>query len=126
MSERKPLSEDRRKFNRVARLQREQGQGPNPSRITTALDTRGLYGPEVDVACGTVEPAVDRWEDPDDPLLPTEAQVRLLADLTGFPVPFFYARDTAVVGPMVICGADGCEVVDQRPDAKVVELRRPC
>lgn len=35
---------------------------PYPERLTAALDLRELYGPEVDIACGAVEPAVDRWE----------------------------------------------------------------
>lgn len=33
-----------------------------PDRITTALNAEGLYGPEVDLACGVEEPAVDEWE----------------------------------------------------------------
>lgn len=33
-----------------------------PYRITRALDAAELYGPEVDIACGAQEPAVDEWE----------------------------------------------------------------
>lgn len=33
-----------------------------PWRITRVLDARGLYGPEVDQACGVQEPTVDLWE----------------------------------------------------------------
>ncbi|MDF3320228.1 hypothetical protein P3G66_31950, partial [Rhodococcus sp. C3V] len=31
-------------------------------RITRALDAAELYGPDVDIACGAQEPAVDEWE----------------------------------------------------------------
>jgi hypothetical protein len=51
-----------------------------PQRITMALDVRKLYGPEVDIACGAVEPDVDRWEA--GKLYPTWRQVLLLAQLT--------------------------------------------
>lgn len=33
-----------------------------PYRITRALDAAELYGPDVDIACGAREPAVDDWE----------------------------------------------------------------
>lgn len=66
---------------------------PVPARITIALDTRGLYGPEVDLACGTWEgcPAgdVDGWEA--GTAVPTPEQVVLLAALTKMPVEYFYA-----------------------------------
>jgi hypothetical protein len=52
-----------------------------PYRITIALDARGLYGPEVDEACGAAEPDVDLWEA--GKLYPTWEQVLLLAKLTG-------------------------------------------
>lgn len=58
-----------------------------PHRITTALDLRELYGPEVDRACGVQEPAVDEWEE--GVRYPTWEQLLALADLTGFPVKFF-------------------------------------
>ena len=90
-----------------------------PARITLALDLRGLDGPEVDIACGTVEPYVDLWECGLE--IPTEEQVRLLADLTGFPVPFFYLpiKPGPLTGPMFLCSDRKCEViqpsiVDQR------------
>lgn len=69
------------------------GQHPIPARITLALDTRGLYGPEVDLACGTFEgnPAgdVDAWED--GTAVPSAEQVVLLAALVHMPVEYFYA-----------------------------------
>lgn len=58
-----------------------------PHRITLALDSRKLYGPEVDRACGAEEPAVDQWEL--GALYPTWAQLVALAELTDFPVEFF-------------------------------------
>jgi transcriptional regulator with XRE-family HTH domain len=61
---------------------------PEPSRITAALDLRGLYGPEVDQACGVEEPTVDQWETGE--LVPTPTQIKRLAILTGFPVGYFY------------------------------------
>src|SRR4051794_18501016 len=61
---------------------------PTPSRITAALDARGMYGPGVDEACGVREPAVDQWEA--GTLIPTAEQIRKLSVLTGYPVEFFY------------------------------------
>lgn len=58
-----------------------------PHYITMALDVNGLYGPEVDEACGAAEPDVDRWESGD--LYPSWEQLCLLAKLTGYPVAFF-------------------------------------
>lgn len=61
--------------------------GVIPHRITTALDIRKLYGPEVDRACGVEEPAVDEWEA--GVRYPTWEQLLALAELTDFPVKFF-------------------------------------
>lgn len=58
-----------------------------PFIITQALDAHGLYGPEVDEACGTFEPAVDMWEA--GQLYPAWAELEALAALTGYPVGFF-------------------------------------
>lgn len=63
---------------------------PYPERITLALDSRALDGPEVDVACGAVEPAVDRWETGEE--VPTRPQLELLAELTGYPLAFFFTE----------------------------------
>lgn len=52
-----------------------------PCRITLALNARGLYGPQVDEACGAAEPDVDLWEA--GKLYPTWEQVLLLAKLCG-------------------------------------------
>lgn len=64
------------------------GPLPIPARITDALDHMGAEGPEVDIALGGVEPMVDQWEAGE--LVPTRAQVELLAEYTGFPVGYFY------------------------------------
>jgi hypothetical protein len=58
-----------------------------PHSITIALDSRSLYGPEVDEACGAKEPDVDRWEAGD--LYPTWEQLRKLAELCGVTPRFF-------------------------------------
>lgn len=58
-----------------------------PHRITMALNINTLYGPDVDTACGTTEPAVDMWEA--GTLYPTWPQLQALAELTGYPVGFF-------------------------------------
>lgn len=59
-----------------------------PHRITLALDSRGLEGPEVDAACGAAEPDVDRWEAGE--LYPTWEQLKLLSNLTGLALRFFF------------------------------------
>ncbi|MEV7011761.1 helix-turn-helix transcriptional regulator [Streptosporangium sp. NPDC051022] len=82
---------DRQKYDAALRAQqraRTQSPTPVPYRITTALDMRMLYGPEVDRALGVEEPAVDQWETGE--LVPTREQVEALAKLTDYPVEFFY------------------------------------
>lgn len=76
---------------------------PVPARITLALDARGLYGPEVDISCGAVEPAVDNWEAGIE--VPTAEQVKLLAALTGYPIRSFYlpAAELQMPSPVFIC-----------------------
>lgn len=112
---RKAMSDRDKYMNAVMlqRLEREASTTPVPSRITTALDVCGLYGPDVDRACGVEEPTVDRWEAGE--VVPTAAQVEALACLTGFPAAFFYMPMKELVGPVFICGEDGCEVIDNRP-----------
>ena len=97
------------------------GRTPTPERITTALDRRGLYGPEVDEALGGCEPMVDEWEA--GTRVPTFEQIERLAALTGFAVSFFYRPPfTGHYGPIWLCGENGCEVIDRRPAAPVVPL----
>lgn len=103
-------------------------RNPNPERITTALDAAGLWGPEVDRACGVEEPTVDLWES--GALVPTRGQVEALAALTGLTPAFFY-RDSPKRIAVWMCGDDGCEWVEPPPRlepagsvADVVPLRR--
>lgn len=98
------------------------GGRPYPERITAALDVRELYGPEVDRACGAEEPAVDRWETGEE--VPTLKQLELLAALTSFPLGFFFAPPVEGLAVGWLCGADGCERIDERPDAQVLQLHR--
>jgi hypothetical protein len=70
-----------------------------PYRITWALNAKGLFGPEVDAACGAAEPDVDLWEA--GKLYPTWEQVLLLAELTGKTARFLCIPD-----PAPLTGAD--------------------
>ena len=86
-----------------------------PDRITSALNARALYGPEVDLACGVEEPAVDEWEA--GTRYPTWEQLKLLAALCGVTTSMFTV-DPAVIltGPVIICDRRqrGCQVVEHR------------
>jgi hypothetical protein len=64
------------------------GRVPTPERITIALDIQMLHGPEVDRMLGGEEPMVDDWES--GALVPDFPQIQALANLTGFPVKFFF------------------------------------
>jgi len=66
-----------------------------PWLITIALDADGLYGPEVDEACGVPEPGVDMWEAGD--LYPTFEQLCALAKLTG-KTPGYFMNRPGIVG----------------------------
>jgi hypothetical protein len=70
-----------------------------PWRITQALDVGSHYGPEVDIACGVVEPAVDEWES--GARYPTFVQVLLLARLTDVSPAFFYFDGPHLGGEVV-------------------------
>jgi len=83
------------------------GQAPTPERITLALDLRDLYGPEVDQMLGGEEPMVDEWEAGER--IPTVPQMQALAELTGFPVKFFYLPPPPPLTGGWICGTDGCQ-----------------
>lgn len=65
-----------------------------PFRITQALDAAGLFGPEVDTACGAAEPAVDEWEA--GARYPTFVQLLLLANITGHDPEWFFDRGSEV------------------------------
>lgn len=100
------------------------GKRPSPKRITLALDSRDLYGPEVDLACGVEEPAVDEWEA--GTRIPTFEQMEALAELTGYPIGFFYRPDPEPITNGFICvrsGKDrGCHFVDERPKAPITRI----
>uniref|UniRef100_UPI003F4933FE helix-turn-helix domain-containing protein n=1 Tax=Streptosporangium sp. CA-235898 TaxID=3240073 RepID=UPI003F4933FE len=132
------MTTDREKYRATLRTQqqaRELSTTPIPYRITTALDSRGLDGPEVDRACGVEEPAVDQWETGE--LIPTREQIALLAKLTDYPTSFFYRpiedgeRTTAFM-----CSRSGpkglrCQTVELGPPApaeplaEVIPLTQP-
>ena len=97
LRERAQASARRRDAERAAHERWERGLTV-PHRITTALDLGGHYGPEVDEACGTAEPAVDEWEA--GTRYPSWPQLLALAELTRFPVGFFTApSDGRELGP---------------------------
>ena len=92
------LTGDRAKYKQALDRQRAFRGGPTerqawkdgrlrPFVISQALDMCGLYGPQVDEACGTVEPAVDMWEA--GQLYPTWDELKALAELTLYPLAFF-------------------------------------
>jgi len=73
-----------------------------PARITMMLDLRGLYGPEVDVACGVEEPTVDQWEAGE--VYPSWEQLQALARLCDVGVIWFTdAMPWRDIGPVFIC-----------------------
>jgi hypothetical protein len=88
-----------------------------PARITMAMDLAGLDGPDVDERCGTYhgnpDGDIDRWEQA--LAVPSAEQVALMAEVTGFPIAWFYRPlppgPTPGDGPIWICWSDhrGCE-----------------
>lgn len=78
---------------------------PLPERISFALNARQLYGPEVDAACLAAEPDVDNWEAGIS--TPSPEQVRALAQLTAYPVEWFYREPLKVVSSAIACGRSG-------------------
>jgi hypothetical protein len=84
-----------------------------PHRITLALDARGLYGPDVDLECGALEPAVDEWEA--GTRYPTWEQLLKLARLCQAPPAFFAVAPTPQHGPVILCSRGrgrGCRTVE--------------
>lgn len=98
-----------------------------PARISIAMDIAGLDGHGVDLRCGTYhgnpDGDIDRWEQALK--TPSPEQVRLMAEVTGFPIAWFYrpARPgpTPGDGPVWICWRDkrGCE----RSAPNVIDVR---
>ncbi len=72
-----------------------------PARITLHLDWRGLYGPEVDRACGVKEPAVDEWEA--GTRYPDWPELCALARLVDVPVTAFFGPVARFRGPIFLC-----------------------
>lgn len=94
---------------------------PTPNRITHALNQRGLYGPQVDQACGVEEPAVDMWEA--GALVPTFEQVEALAKLTEFPIGWFYQPPIESIDHGIVCWkTGGCEAIGRDKPAVTVGL----
>ena len=94
----------------TARAIADRGGRPYPDRITQSLDAPAnggppLEGPEVDLACDAVEPAVDRWETGEE--VPTLHQLQLLADLTGYPVGFYFREPVKLEGTGFLCVRSG-------------------
>jgi hypothetical protein len=90
---------DRLAYQRVLAEQRARRQWQAgdvvPYRITVALDSHGLQGPEVDEACGAQEPDVDMWEA--GTKYPTWEQLCKLAELTGVTPAFFMLQPSGHV-----------------------------
>ena len=112
-----PKLTDRQKFQRVISDQHTADllqHKPNPRRITSALDLRGLYGPEVDRDLGGEEPMVDEWES--GKRIPTSEQIEALGRLTDFPPGYFYLPTSPEeLCPIIMCGTGGCEVINKEP-----------
>jgi hypothetical protein len=102
------------------RRDRNYSKTPVPQRITAALDVQGLFGPEVDRACGVEEPTVDLWESGE--MVPTPEQVEALACLTGFPVHYFYKPATEPLRDVWLCGDDGCEILNPSPPPPLADV----
>lgn len=95
------------------------GQTPTPERITMALDIQMLYGPEVDRALGGEEPMVDEWES--GARVPDFTQVQALAELTGWPVAFFYQPPPPPLTGGFLCTTDGCGSLGEMPSRASVQ-----
>lgn len=78
-----------------------------PDRITYALDSRDLYGPEVDLACEAEEPEVDLWEV--GLLYPKWNQFVALAKLTRTPMACFF-QPFSRINNIHICGRGGVKM----------------
>jgi hypothetical protein len=86
-----------------------------------ALDSRGLHGPDVDPACGTwvgnPDGDVEAWENAD--AVPSPAQLVALAELTRYPIAWFYRPLPAgplLGGPVHVCFTNRRKSVVLAPD----------
>jgi hypothetical protein len=89
------------------------GKTPTPERITLALDFCGLEGPGVDRGLGGEEPMVDEWESGER--VPDFTQVQALAELTQFPVRFFYLPAPPPITQGWMCTTEGCIPLGEIP-----------
>lgn len=81
-----------------------EGRRPERTRITSALDARGMDGPEVDEALGVanaLDTVVDSWEAGE--VVPSLEEVRRLAFLTGFSVSWFFGPPVRSLEGVFIC-----------------------
>ena len=86
----------------TARRQWEAGL-VRPYLITMWLDSKQLFGPEVDAACGVAEPTVDLWEA--GRVYPTWEQLCALAELCGArPWAFIRELHESDRGRLFLCG----------------------
>ena len=77
---------------------------PERTRITSALDARGMDGPEVDEALGVanaLDTVVDAWVAGEE--VPTMEEVRRLAFLTGYSVSWFFGGPLPTLEGVFIC-----------------------
>lgn len=80
---------------------------PDPGHISLALDSCGLYGPEVDEALGVadaLDTVVDSWED--GSATPTRPELLRLATLTGYAPQWFLAGPLPELSHVFICEGD--------------------
>lgn len=95
----------------------------NPKRVTLALDSIDAEGPDVDVACGAVEPAVDEWEA--GTRIPSVDQLLALARYTGMRPEWFFVPGPDDPSWLVFCQRSGrgrgCTMVK---DGQVVAVSR--
>lgn len=77
---------------------------PERTRITSALDARGMDGPEVDEALGVanaLDTVVDSWEAGE--AVPSAEELRRLAFLTGYTVSWFFGGPMPTLEGVFIC-----------------------
>jgi len=87
-----------------------------------ALDLRELHGPEVDAALSVPEPTVDLWET--GQIVPRWVDLLALAELTDFPVAFFFRKESPRITSGFICGPRKCvSLSPPAPIAPVIPLR---
>lgn len=120
LRDRAQASAHRRELEAAAHERWQRGE-VIPHLITLALDAAQLDGPEVDIACGAAEPAVDQWEA--GTRYPTWEQLCALAELTGNDVRFFTREPGEIhpIGPTVVFACDR----SKRKHNPVVEVPAP-